>query len=150
MGALLWKCALLTLPGLVGNSPPHLHFLLFSFPPSSSWVIDSVGSSPWLPSPAGASAPQVFWVLSGELPIADGSQLLGQWQCHHSPHCPEWPMTDRFRYIKSSRPHILKVRQACGGICVPFSHAPAKATLYLSPHPSLALSSLICFLSGFS
>ena len=103
MGALVWKCAFLTLPGWVWNSPPHLPVFPSLFHPSSSWVVDSATALPRLPLPADASILQVFGVLSGELSVVDGSHLLGLWRCHPSPHPPIWPMIDRFRYIKFLR-----------------------------------------------
>ena len=103
MEALVWKCAFLTLPGLVWNSPPHLPVLPSLFHPSSSWIADSATAPPRMPLPGDASILQVFGVLPGELSVVDGSYLLGLWQCHPSPHPPIWPMIDRFRYIKFLR-----------------------------------------------
>lgn len=80
--------------------PPHPTAICFSTFPKSPWAVDSLGAPPRLPLPAGAS-PQVFWVLSGEWPLADESQLLGKWKRHHSPHLPEWRTTARFRDTKA-------------------------------------------------
>lgn len=60
-------------------------------------------SQDFLPFPAGASAPQVFWaLLSGGLPFADGSYLLGGWQSYHFVHLPEWPLINLFGGQKPS------------------------------------------------